>query len=286
MFNRPKPVSAATVTVKNLLALSLVLMLGLASCASDKDKDKEDKDKVENQVPVEKLYSRAAHTLDDGDYGKAAKQFDEVDTQYPYSQWATRAQLMSGYAAYKNLKYDQAVVALDRFIELHPGDADTAYAYYLRALCYYEQISDVRRDQKMTQLALDNLKQVVDRFPDSKYARDAALKIDLTMDHLAGKEMEIGRYYLERRQFQASIPRFQKVVDQYPTTTHVPEALHRLTEAYLSLGLLDEAKKTAAILGHNYPESSWYKDSYRLFNKNYSEGGNHTFYDRTLGKMF
>ena len=282
MSNRFKTVFAAN----SLLALSLVLVLGLASCASDKDKDKEDKDKVENQVPVETLYSRAAHTLDGGDYGKAAKQFDEVDTQYPYSQWATKAQLMSGYADYKALKYDPAVIALNRFIDLHPGDPDAAYAYYLRALCYYEQISDVRRDQKMTQLALDNLKQVVDRFPESKYARDASLKIDLTMDHLAGKEMEIGRYYLDRKQFQASIPRFQKVVDQYATTTHVPEALHRLTEAYLSLGLIDEAKKTAAILGHNYPQSSWYKDSYKLFNKNYSDGGNRNFYDRTLGKMF
>lgn len=282
MPQRQKPVFSTAA----LMGCGIALLLGLSACAADKDKDEKDKDKVENQVPVETLYTRATHSLDEGDFAKAAKQFDEVDTQYPYSQWATRAQLMTGYADYKALKYDAATVALDHFIELHPGDPDAAYAYYLRALCYYEQISDVRRDQKMTQLALDNLKQVVDRFPNSKYARDAALKIDLTQDHLAGKEMEIGRYYLDRKQFQASIPRFQKVIDQYPTTTHVPEALHRLTEAYLSLGLTEEAKKTAAILGHNFPQSSWYKDSYKLFNKNYSEGGNRTFYDRTIGKMF
>ncbi|MDE1152949.1 MAG: outer membrane protein assembly factor BamD [Micavibrio sp.] len=262
----------------------LFALLALTACASDK---KDDKDAAaEPQIPVEAMYNKAANSLDSGEYSAAAKQFDDVDRSYPYSQWATRSQLMSGYSQYKSVKYDEAIVALDRFIELHPGDNDAAYAYYLRGLCYYEQISDVRRDQKMTQLALDNLRQVVDRFPDSKYARDAALKIDLTTDHLAGKEMEIGRYYLERKQYQASIPRFQRVVDQFQTTTHVPEALHRLTEAYLSLGLVDEAKKTAAILGHNYPNSSWYKDSYRLFNKKYEQGGNQTLYDKTIAKMF
>ena len=269
------------------LALTLCLLpllLGLASCASDKKDDAAEA--VKNQVPVEKLYNKAASSLDAGEYFDAAKQFDDVDQQYPYSQWATRAQLMAGYANYKNVKYDEAVLALDRFIELHPGDPNIAYAYYLKALCFYEQISDVRRDQKMTQLALDNLKQIVDRFPDSKYAKDASLKIDLTTDHLAGKEMEIGRYYLDRKQFQAAIPRFQKVVDEFQTTTHVPEALHRLTECYLSLGMRDEAKKTAAILGHNYPQSSWYKDSYRLFNKDYTEGQTPSLYQRTIGKIF
>lgn len=263
-----------------------LLPLLLANCSSTDEAAAEKKAALENQIPVEKLYNKAATTLDNGEYYLAAAQFDEVDRQYPYSQWATRAQLMAGYSHYKNLKYDEAVLALDRFIELHPGDENVAYAYYLRALCYYEQISDVRRDQKMTQLALENLRQVTERFGTSKYARDASLKIDLTMDHLAGKEMEIGRYYLDRRQYHASIPRFQKVVDQYQTTTHVPEALHRLTEAYLSLGLVDEAKKTAAILGHNYPQSAWYKDSYRLFNKEYKEGKDNSLYDRTIGKIF
>ena len=267
--------------LKPAFAVCLVSMLLLGGCASDSTKNA-----AENQIPVEKLYTKAANTLDSEDYYAAAQQFDEVDRQYPYSQWATRAQLMAGYAHYKNLKYDEAVLALDRFIDLHPGDDNIAYAYYLRALCYYEQISDVRRDQRMTQLALDNLRQVTERFVGTKYARDASLKIDLTMDHLAGKEMEIGRYYEVRKQYQAAIPRFQRVVDKYQTTTHVPEALHRLTESYLALGLRDEAQKTASILGHNFPNSSWYKDSYKLFNKSYSEHPDGSLYDRTIGKIF
>lgn len=240
------------------------------------------------QESVEKMYNLAARTLDEGKFAEAAKLFDDVDREYPYSQWATKAQLMSGYAHYKNLKYDEAVLALDRYIELHPGDENISYAYYLRALCYYEQISDVRRDQRMTELALDNLRQVVERFPDSKYSKDAKLKIDLTQDHLAGKEMEIGRYYLFRKQYQAGINRFQKVVREYQTTTHVPEALHRLTESYLALGIIDEAQKTAAVLGHNYPNSSWYKDSYRLFGGKVSEPPpeKKSLYDKTLGKIF
>ncbi|MEZ0226223.1 MAG: outer membrane protein assembly factor BamD [Alphaproteobacteria bacterium] len=263
--------------------LCLCAMLSLAGCSSTKSADK---DAPEKQVPVEKIYNNAKDLLDKGEFYKAAKAFDDVDRQYPYSQWAARAQLMAGYAQYKNLKYDEATLALDHFIELHPGDPNVVYAYYLRALCYYEQISDVRRDQKMTELALENLRQVVSRFPDSKYARDAALKVDLTMDHLAGKEMEVGRYYLERRQFQASIPRFKRVIDNYQTTTHVPEALHRMVEAYLSLGLLDEAQKSAAILGHNYPHSSWYRDTYVLLKGKTGAGKpGKSIYQRTIGKI-
>ncbi|MDF3023185.1 MAG: putative lipoprotein [Alphaproteobacteria bacterium] len=274
----PSPARAAVVAC-------LFSALLLTGCTTKEEREAAEVAK-EKQVAVEILYNKARETLEEGEYFKAALRFDDVDRQYPYSQWATRAQLMSGYAHYKNLKYPEAVLALDRFIELHPGDQNIAYAYYLRALCYYEQISDVRRDQRMTQLALDNLRQVVERYPDSKYARDAALKIDLTQDHLAGKEMEIGRYYLERRQYHAAIPRFQRVLDNYQTTTHVPEALHRMTEAYLSLGLKDEAQKTAAILGHNYPQSVWYKDSFRLFNKDYKEGAEPSMYERTIGKIF
>jgi outer membrane protein assembly factor BamD len=248
--------------MKNRLLLSAIICFLsfslVTGCASKK------KDADGPQLPVETLYNKAAHTLDTGKYSDAAKDFDEVDRQYPYSQWATRAQLMSGYAQYKNLKYDEATLALDHFIELHPGDENAAYAWYLKALCYYEQISDVGRDQKVTEMALDGLQQVIQRFPESNYARDATLKIDLTKDHLAGKEMEIGRYYLDRKQYQAAINRFQKVVEQYQTTTHVPEALHRMVEAYLALGIPDEARKSAAILGHNFPESVWYKDAYRL----------------------
>ncbi len=260
-----------------ILCLLSLLMTGCSGAKNAAD--------AEKQVPVEKMYASAAAKLDAGDNNEAAKEFDSVEQNYPYSQWATRAQLMAGYAHYKNLKYDDALLALDRFIELHPGDDNIAYAYYLKALCYYEQISDVRRDQKMTELALDSLKQIKTRFPDSAYARDAALKIDLTLDHLAGKEMEIGRYYLERKQYQAAINRFEKVVEQYQTTTHVPEALLRLTEAYLSLGIVDEAHRSAAILGRNYPQSSWYKDAYRLVGDAPTETPKNSVYDKTIGKI-
>ncbi len=260
----------------------LCLLLVMAGCASSKGGDAALK-----QEPVEKMYAGAAKELDAGEYAEAAKQFDAVEQEHPYSPWATRAQLMAGYAHYKNLKYDEALPALDRFIELHPGDDNIAYAYYLKALCYYEQISDVRRDQKMTELALNSLRQVKDRFPDSSYAKDVVLKIDLTLDHLAGKEMEIGRYYLERKQYQAAINRFEKVVEQYQTTTQVPEALHRLTEAYLLLGIVDEARKTAAILGQNYAHSPWYKDSYSLLTRPATgTPQKKSFYDKTLGKVF
>ncbi len=281
--------------MKNALRLLLVLcMLSVAACSSTKKEDGGDGKSApaasdtlaEKQESVEKMYNDAARTLDDGKYFEAAKLFDDVDRQYPYSSWATKAQLMAGYSHYKNLKYDDAILALDRFIELHPGDENTPYAYYLKALCYYEQISDVRRDQKMTEMALENLQQVTDRFPESRYAKDAKLKIDLTMDHLAGKEMEIGRYYLYRKEYQAAINRFQKVAEGYQTTTHVPEALHRLTECYMSLGIVDEAKKTAAVLGHNYPNSSWYKDTYALLNGTPVKPGQESVYDKTLGKIF
>jgi outer membrane protein assembly factor BamD len=175
-----------------------------------------------------------------------------------------RAQLMSAYAFYLANKYDEAIISLDRFIQLHPSNRDIAYAHYLKALCYYEQISDIQRDQKMTRLALESLKELIVRFPSSKYARDAQVKLDLTFDHLAGKEMDIGRYYLNRGQYLAAINRFRNVIEHFQTTTHVPEALLRLTECYLAIGVVDEAKKTAAVLGHNFPGSVWYADSYRL----------------------
>ncbi|MGM0422971.1 MAG: outer membrane protein assembly factor BamD, partial [Pseudomonadota bacterium] len=209
-----------------LSLLAITLSLSLTACAGNDTDDNATgpNDDVKEIAPVEQMYNRAARALDQNNYNTAATGFDEVEQQYPYSQWATRAQLMSAYAHYRDMKYDNAIMALDRFIQLHPGNENIAYAYYLRALSFYEQISDVRRDQQMTQLALDGLRQVADRFPNTHYARDAKLKIDLTLDHLAGKEMEIGRYYLTRGQYQAAINRFQTVVDDYETTTHIPEA--------------------------------------------------------------
>jgi outer membrane protein assembly factor BamD len=234
-------------------------LLLLAACG-----DKEDENTVKPQASAEVLYADARKLLADGEYKDAVAAFEEVERQHPESQWAVHALVMSGYTSYEASKYDDAITALDRFVKLYPADESTPYAYYLIALCYYDQITDVGRDQKMTEDALQALREVVRRFPDTQYARDAKIKIDLTIDHLAGKEMEIGRYYLKRDDTIAAINRFRYVVDNYQTTSHTPEALHRLVEAYLKLGVVDEAQRYAAVLGHNFPDSVWYKDSYKL----------------------
>ena len=222
------------------------------------------KDETFTDQPVEVLYNRALDDLGRQEYKQAAKEFEEVDRQHPYSVWATKAQIMAAFTYYQSNKYDDAIIALDRFIQLHPGHRDIPYAYYLKGLCFYEQISDVGRDQRMTQQALDALSDVAKRFPDSPYARDARLKVELTIDHLAGKEMSVGRYYQKQHQYVGAINRYRLVIERYQTTTHVPEALHRLVESYLALGVQSEAKETAAVLGHNFPGSDWYQDSYFL----------------------
>ena len=210
----------------------------------------------------EQLYNNGVDALDRKDYGVAVTQFDAVQQNYPYSPWAVNAQLMDGYAEYLRNRYTEAVGQLDRYIQLHPASKDTAYAYYLRALCFYEQIADIQRDQKGTQEAMVALQEVANRYPDSAYGRDARLKVDLCRDHLAGKEMAVGRYYEKQHLYAAAIGRFQRVVDNYQTTNHVPEALHRLTELYLKLGLTDQARKTASVLAYNYPGNIWYQDSW------------------------
>jgi outer membrane protein assembly factor BamD len=214
-------------------------------------------------IPVGEIYNNGVDALNQKRYTLAAQQFDLVEQYYPYSSWAVNAQLMEGYADYLQNRYTESIGALDRFIQLHPTHRDVAYAYYLRALCYYEQIADIERDQKDTVLAMAALQEVVNRFPDSAYARDARLKIDLCVDHLAGKEMEVGRWYEKQHLYTAAINRFQRVVDDFQTTNHVPEALYRLTAIYLRLGMVTEARHTASVLGYNYPGSSWYVDSYR-----------------------
>jgi outer membrane protein assembly factor BamD len=200
----------------------------------------------------------------DGSWTRAGKAFDEVDRQHPYSVWATKAQIMGAYVFYEASKYDDAISAADRFIQLHPGNRDTAYAYYIKAISYYEQIVDIERDQRDTQNALNALQDVINRFPDSRYARDARLKLDLAHDHLAGKEMEIGRFYEKRGNYVGAINRFRTVVTQYQTTTHIPEALARLSECYTALGLPEEATRDGAVLGYNYPDTDWYQDTYDL----------------------
>lgn len=219
---------------------------------------------VDDTQPVAQLYNKGLESLNDGDYRDASKEFEEVVRQHPYSSWAPRATLMAAYAYYQRNAYDDAINTAQNFITLHPGHEDAAYAYYLIALSHYEQIADVRRDQTATEKALSSLEEVSRRFPDTPYAQDAEAKAVLARDHLAGKEMEVGRYYLNRHDYVAAINRFQKVVTDYQTTSHIQEALYRLVEAYLALGIQSEAQTAAAVLGHNYPNSQWYDEAFAL----------------------
>ncbi len=246
-----------------VLLVGFAALALLSACASNTSKKNERFAYVEQ--PVEQLYSRALDQMQRRRYEQAILLFDEVERQHPYSSWARRAMLMSAYAQYKTNAFEDAIASADRFISIHPGNKDAAYAYYLKAMCYYERIRDVGRDQDLTINARNALIDVVRRYPDSDYARDARLKLDLTNDHLAGKEMDIGRYYLRKNQQIAAINRFNNVVTNYQTTSQVEEALHRLVEAYLELGLVAEAQRSAAILGYNYPGGRWYQDSYKLF---------------------
>jgi outer membrane protein assembly factor BamD len=213
---------------------------------------------------VETLYASAKDRLDRGNAKLAAALFDEVERQHPYSPWARRAQLMSAFSYYVSRDYTKAIQSAQRFLSIHPGNRDAPYAYYLIALSYYEQISDVQRDQKTTEQALAALREVDRRFPNTQYAADARLKTDLVLDHLAGKEMEIGRFYQRTAKWAASVIRFQNVVETYQTTSHTPEALYRLVESNLALGIPAEAKKYAAVLGANYPGNEWYEKAYDL----------------------
>lgn len=255
-----------------------VSLLALVACGDDAE---DDKLTVKNEPP-EVLYNDAREAFGRKAYKEAIPMFEEVERQHPYSEWAPRAEIMAGFSAYRAGAYDDAVMILERFARLHPTHASAPYAYYLKALCYYNQITDVGRDQDMTDKARASLNDVIRRFPDSEYAQDAKLKLDLTYDHLAGKEMEIGRYYLKQQEYVAAINRFRRVVEDYQTTTHIPEALHRLVEAYLRLGVLKEAKKYGAVLGHNYPGSDWYQYSYEMLKGNLSPEEKKSRWDKWL----
>jgi outer membrane protein assembly factor BamD len=223
-----------------------------------------DEDYVPDQ-PADKLYNQGLYLLNQQqDYKEAAKKFDAVDRENPYSDWARKALLMSAFAYYQSQQYTDCISSAERYVTLHPGSPDAAYAQYLIGSSYYDQILDVTRDQARAEKAINALEEVVRKYPDSEYATAARKKIDMARDQLAGKEMEIGRYYMNKRDFVGAINRFKVVVTQYQTTRHVEEALERLTEAYVSLGLMDEAQTAAAVLGHNFPDSPWYKDSYNL----------------------
>ena len=249
--------------------LMILIFLIVFSCSSKKIEEIE---YVEREV--DEIYNSAIDLMNNERFISAAEEFNEVERQHPYSIWATRAQIMSAYVKYKIQDYDIAIGAAQRYIDLHPGADDVDYAYYLIALCYYERINDVKRDQSYTVQALNSFKNLNNRFPNSIYIRDANLKIDLINDHLAGKEMDVGRTYLKLNNYIAAINRFKNVVDLYSKTSHVPEALARLTELYLYLGIYDQAKIYAAVLGHNYNNNKWYKYSYELLVnlKNKKEG--------------
>jgi outer membrane protein assembly factor BamD len=239
--------------------------------------------------PPDRLYNQGLYLLNNRqDYKAAAAKFDEVDRQDPYSEWARKSLLMSAYAYYQAEEYDDCVNSAERYVTLHPGSPDAAYAQYPIGSSYYDQILDISRDQARAQKAIDALQEVVRKYPNSEYAIAARKKIDMGRDQLAGKEMDIGRFYLDRRDFIGAINRFKVVVTQYQTTRHVEEALMRLSEAYVSLGILDEAQTAAAVLGHNFPDSPWYKDAYKLVK---TAGGEPTtenkgsWISRAFGKM-
>lgn len=245
-------------------ALAAATFASLSACASNDA----GKDVAYVARDVESLYSEAQRRLDRGNTLQAAALFDEVERQHPYSPWARRAQLMSAFSYYIARDYNKAVQNAQRFLSIHPGNKDAPYAYYLIALSYYEQISDVNRDQKITEQAQTALREVNRRFPQTEYAADARLKLDLVADHLAGKEMEIGRHYERMGLWLAADMRFRNVVEKFDTTSHTPEALFRLTETSLALGVPEEAVKYAAVLGANYPGSEWYERAFKLVNKN------------------
>ncbi|HVX99552.1 MAG TPA: outer membrane protein assembly factor BamD [Pseudorhodoplanes sp.] len=241
-------------------AAAAMVALALGACSMFGDKDVNIPDD-----PADKLYNEGLYLLQQKkDYKAAAKKFEEVDRQHPYSEWARRALLMSAYAYYEGRDYDETVNAAKRYVTLHPGSPDAAYAQYLIGSAYFDEIPDITRDQARTEKALAALDEVARKYPTTEYAASAKKKMEMARDNLAGKEMEIGRYYLKKKDYVGAINRFKVVVTKYQTTRHVEEALMRLTEAYMSLGIVQEAQTAAAVLGHNFPDSPWYKDAYNL----------------------
>ena len=238
----------------------LVLASSLGACSSLWGKDETPPDE-----PADRLYNEGLYLLNNkSDPSKAVKKFEEVDRQHPYSEWARKSLIMSAYAYYQAGSYDESVTASKRYIALHPGSPDAAYAQFLIGSSYYDEIPDITRDQARTEKALASLDEVVRKYPTSEYAVTAKQKMEVARDQLAGKEMQIGRYYLEKKDYTGAINRFKVVVTKYQTTRHVEEALERLTEAYMSLGIVGEAQTAAAVLGHNFPDSEWYKHAYNL----------------------
>ena len=251
-------------TQKNLRILAaLLLSAGLTACAAPV------KERALDTYTAEEIYTRGEMILEgDGKPKDALAYFTEVERLYPYTEWAKRGLIMQAYTLHQTRKYEEARIAAQRYLDFYPGEQDAAYAQYLLALSFYDQIDEVGRDQGLTYQALQALRVVIEEYPNSEYAKSAVLKFDLAFDHLAAKEMEIGRYYLKRKNYAAALNRFRTVVADFQTTSHTAEALHRLVEAYLALGLTDEAQTAGAILGHNYQSDPFYQDSFNLLKKN------------------
>lgn len=245
-----------------LVASAIVLPLLVSACASDKDVDLTAY--VESVEPADQLYNQALANLDAGRMVEASRKFEAVDRQHPYSEYARRSLVMNAFTNYRQGNYAEAISAGQRYVTLYPSSDDAAYAQYIIGLSYFRQINDVTRDQRESRRAIEAMQEVVDRWPESEYVEDARAKMRFARDQLAGKEMQVGRYYLERREYIAAIRRFRNVVELFADSRHVEEALSRLTETYYAMGLTSEAQTAAAVLGHNYPDSQWYKDSYKL----------------------
>ena len=249
------------------LAAGLILLaIPLRGCGTGSLLDKFlAKDDTFVEEPADKLYNEGLYLMNEKkDIKEANKKFEEVDREHPYSDWARKSLLMSAYASYQAADYDGCIGSATRYITLHPGSPDAAYAQYLIAASHYDQIPDISRDQGRTQKAIAALEEVIRKYPTSEYATSAKAKLEGARDQLAGKEMDVGRYYLQKKDYTAAINRFKTVVTQYQTTRHVEEALARLTEAYMAIGIVGEAQTAAAVLGHNFPDSKWYKDAYNL----------------------
>ncbi len=256
LFIDAAPFRAGFSRASALLGVALIAST-LAGCANDKDVLPPDE-------PAEKIYNEGLTLMRKGDLDAAAKRFEDLDRTHPYSEWARKALLMDTYVYYEAGKYDEAIASGKRYLALHPGSADAPYASYLVASAYFDGIPDITRDQRRTRQALDALDEVIRKYPNTEYAAGAKRKVEVARDQLAGKEMMVGRYYLEQRNYTGAINRFKVVVTQYQTTRQTEEALFRLTESYMALGIVSEAQTAAAVLGYNYPDSPWYKDAYKL----------------------
>jgi outer membrane protein assembly factor BamD len=250
--------------VARVIALAAMLA-SLGACSSLNNFFGSKDDEVYVDEPADKLYNEGLFLLNDKkEYKAAAKKFEEVDRQHPYSDWARKSLIMSAFAYYEGGEYDDSISAAKRYVTLHPGSPDAAYAQFLIGSSYFDRIPDISRDQDRTEKAVAELEEVVRKFPNTEYAIAAKKKIDIARDQLAGKEVDIGRWYMQKKDYTGAINRFKVVVTRYQTTRHVEEALMRLTEAYMTLGIVDEARTSAAVLGHNFPDSPWYQDAYNL----------------------